>query len=388
MSKNVVTDFGADPTGVSDSTAAIQNAVDNTRGILFFPEGTYLCSGITISHSFLTLVGEGKGATTIINTTSNIPTFTLGDGWQYGRIVQMTLDRNVAAVAGGDGISSAGVTVNIIHFEELEITNNYCGFNLGCTGYSYLTDCFVHENYYDGISIANGSLNGACQWTIKDTLCQTNNGCGLRIQAMTYPMSVGEINNLSTFANAQAGIAIVGAVDAPVSGVRLQGGFVGGDNGNGIYIDSYASFPHKLTGTVVEAAGTAACGRLQSIAANHNSYGILITANNPSVLLTGVICRANSYSGMYVGGGIVEVTGSDFSYNGQAGLISNQGGIYVGGGRLVATGSNMTGNKYGLILVTDNHIITSNSLSANTTAAYYSTFGAFVHTQYANNLIT
>lgn len=388
MGKNVVTDFEADPTGLTDSTTAIQNAVNNTKGILFFPEGTYLCSGITISSSFLTLQGEGKGATTVINSTANVPTFKLSNGCQYVRIKQMTLDRDITATSGGDGISSAGVTVNIIRFDELEITNNYCGFNLGCTGYSYLTNCFVHDNYSHGIQITNGSVNSPCQWTIKDTLSQTNNASGLLIQAITYPISVGEIINFSTFANGHFGISVLGTSSSPVSGIRLLGGFIGEDNGNGIYLDTYSTFPHKFTGTLIESAGTSSCGRLQGMPAGNTGYGMLISANNSEVLLTGVIIRTNSFSGLYADSGIVTITGSDISYNGQANATGNKGGIYMGGGRLIANGCTMTGEQFGLILANDNHIITSNSLSGNSTAAYYTTFGSFVHTQYANNLIT
>jgi hypothetical protein len=44
-----VTDFGADPTGAADSTAAIQAAWDSIKsanGTLFFPKGTYRCDGV------------------------------------------------------------------------------------------------------------------------------------------------------------------------------------------------------------------------------------------------------------------------------------------------------------------------------------------------------
>src|SRR3954470_17820255 len=52
--KNVL-DFGADPTGVTDSRAAIQNAVDWTsganRGTIYFPAGHYLTTGpITFNY--------------------------------------------------------------------------------------------------------------------------------------------------------------------------------------------------------------------------------------------------------------------------------------------------------------------------------------------------
>lgn len=73
---NVVTQFGADPTGVADSTTAIQNAVNalpaagtssNTSGgVVYFPAGKYkVTSTITISNAGVYLAGDGIWASTI-----------------------------------------------------------------------------------------------------------------------------------------------------------------------------------------------------------------------------------------------------------------------------------------------------------------------------------
>ena len=58
-----VLDFGADPTGVADSTTAIQNAV-NTAHRVFFPEGTYKTGSIAIPSN-TALIGETVGGVII-----------------------------------------------------------------------------------------------------------------------------------------------------------------------------------------------------------------------------------------------------------------------------------------------------------------------------------
>lgn len=53
---------GADPTGATDSTTAIQAAINSLtsgRGTVFFPPGTYLHNGLTISQNGISLVGCG-----------------------------------------------------------------------------------------------------------------------------------------------------------------------------------------------------------------------------------------------------------------------------------------------------------------------------------------
>lgn len=64
-----VTDFGADPTGVADSTSAIQTAIDSYssgNGTVYFPPGNYKVTGtITIDQHRVHLVGAGPYATQI-----------------------------------------------------------------------------------------------------------------------------------------------------------------------------------------------------------------------------------------------------------------------------------------------------------------------------------
>ena len=74
---NAVTMFGADPTGVADSTTAIQNAIDavpGSGGVVYFPAGVYLVSGtLIVDQSYVTLQGAGYGfATTIVVPSSAV----------------------------------------------------------------------------------------------------------------------------------------------------------------------------------------------------------------------------------------------------------------------------------------------------------------------------
>jgi parallel beta-helix repeat protein len=62
-----VLDFGADPTGVADSTTAIQAAINASAGkTVYLPQGTYLTSAnLTVTVSNITLVGDGSSLTTV-----------------------------------------------------------------------------------------------------------------------------------------------------------------------------------------------------------------------------------------------------------------------------------------------------------------------------------
>lgn len=68
---NVVTGYGADPTGAADSTAAIQNALNSSSSVIYLPAGTYtISSPLTMSLQNNFLLGAGLGSTNKTGTTS------------------------------------------------------------------------------------------------------------------------------------------------------------------------------------------------------------------------------------------------------------------------------------------------------------------------------
>jgi Pectate lyase superfamily protein len=74
---NVVQQFGADPTGVSDSSTAFQNALTAIKnaggGVLYIPAGNYLINtGLTYSSAnTLYIVGDGSGVSNIRGNNSS-----------------------------------------------------------------------------------------------------------------------------------------------------------------------------------------------------------------------------------------------------------------------------------------------------------------------------
>jgi hypothetical protein len=67
-----VLDFGADPSGVADSTQAIQEAIDSiSAGVVYLPAGTYKTTGkISANKSAINIIGAGTDATYIRPTSA------------------------------------------------------------------------------------------------------------------------------------------------------------------------------------------------------------------------------------------------------------------------------------------------------------------------------
>jgi hypothetical protein len=79
-----VLDYGADPTGTTDSTTAIQGAINAARdtvntglgtggAVIYLPRGVYLSSALTIDLPFISMQGDGWTATTIKSTGVTSP---------------------------------------------------------------------------------------------------------------------------------------------------------------------------------------------------------------------------------------------------------------------------------------------------------------------------
>ena len=109
---NVVTMFGADPTGTADSTAAIQAAADALPaegGVVYLPAGTFKVeSTVTVTQAGVYFQGDGRWATIInytgsgdcirmYSTTSYQPGDTAGGG-----LLGLTID-GTSASAGAAG---------------------------------------------------------------------------------------------------------------------------------------------------------------------------------------------------------------------------------------------------------------------------------------------
>lgn len=145
-----VLDFGADPTGVLDSSTAVQNALyyaqsllddslwysDKTNPVVVFPPGTYAINTTVYTIGNVTLLGQGASITSTLNDTT--PVF------------------ETAYVSGGSWVSNASLPLNVLladvvtnlRFESLMFRSVGLCFKLrGATWQSHIQDCSF---YYCG----------------------------------------------------------------------------------------------------------------------------------------------------------------------------------------------------------------------------------------------
>lgn len=93
-----VLDFGADPTGVADSTVAIQAAINSiSAGIVYLPAGTYKTTAkISANKSAINIIGAGTDATYIRPTSAVTTTAIEINNGSWNDVTEVFTDSGVS----------------------------------------------------------------------------------------------------------------------------------------------------------------------------------------------------------------------------------------------------------------------------------------------------
>ena len=141
--------YGADPTGVTDSTTAIQGLITALGvaggGAIYFPAGTYkITAALVLAHPNVRVIGAGRRITVISQATSNVPILQMAGSITYFLNVwdltltyatpQVAANTGAIALQFGDGTNSA--TWFHCDFSRLDISNAQTGLAFGGGGTS------------------------------------------------------------------------------------------------------------------------------------------------------------------------------------------------------------------------------------------------------------
>ncbi|HNR32101.1 MAG TPA: glycosyl hydrolase family 28-related protein [Candidatus Hydrogenedentes bacterium] len=143
---DVVSDFGADNTGASDATGAIQAAIDEASdggGVVYLPGGLYRCDGVLqVAASRVVIRGDGPGATFLYFTRHegmsgrahltfqgsmavSAPLLLAADGENRSRTVQVA---DASGLNVGDEVG-VGWTITDAFVAEHGMTGTWYSFN-------------------------------------------------------------------------------------------------------------------------------------------------------------------------------------------------------------------------------------------------------------------
>lgn len=203
--KNVVTGFGADPTGLTDSTSAIQAAINaattDKHAPVFFPVGQYLINGTITLHEGIMLLGAGSQGST----------------QQYG-VTFIHASTGDLFVWDGNGASAAGTGGGLRNALIIKKT----GFQGGNAIKLYATD----DSHRPGEMVLENILiygSGTGMWgrglLIDGTNCNTAQTIGLRsVQLTKFRVAGCQTDNQYIYIN---------------QGVHINGSYIGIDSASG-----------------------------------------------------------------------------------------------------------------------------------------------------------
>ena len=227
--------YGATGDGSTDDTAAVQAAVDAAEaasgGIVFFPKGIYLTTGLTIDSDSVEAKGAGRGSE--IRVSSDARGFNVSDcsGIAFRQLYLNNTGTATSASASGIRDASSGGGTHSVIIEDVEIE----GFYHGVRGNSKSNDWHLHrvrshDNVFTGALLEGSRINVVdCTHYDNGTL-NTHHGLYINSRNTAITKDVKVVGG-SFYGNSGAGITIGhGASASTIERISLTGARIA-DNG-------------------------------------------------------------------------------------------------------------------------------------------------------------
>lgn len=240
-----VLDFGADPTGVADSTTAIQAAINQAGigGNTYLPAGTYFVSATLLLPSNATLMGAGVNSTKIFRTGNYGNTLTIGTNSipaRAARVRDIWFQHGTTYVTGNsslDHLATNGAHIYVIGSQYTKIENCWLQrlpYQIYFSGGSWQTvERCEFSSTYDYLTpalqegIANIALAVDATYGNPTSVQILNNEIlgSTVVRNVAYVASdrTTTVNNLTDTIGAQFGLLVQGGEDLLVDGNYFGG---------------------------------------------------------------------------------------------------------------------------------------------------------------------
>ncbi len=364
-----VLDFGADATGVADSTTAFQNAVaslNGNPGTIRFPKGTYKVTGTVSCFAGQNFISEGASLDV---TGSNVPLFSynVADTFSFtnyyppsliqgfkvlGTVVSFTISPNAnfyltkinrtPYVTVRDCNLYFAACANVLgesilcYFDNVHCYNPISDsfvFALGTGDFgpnaSTLINCEIEEQKYlcSGVSVSGCGINlskcyleslSSCIYLNGGDVNVDSTGFGLRTQTGSTGVYVESGSTVSTIAINNCGITFGGRQP---SGTPIDSYFL---NANSAI--SNFSFTNNIIRAIHDNSDTSTVFELKALATgiiNANQFSRNPTGTNTTIFNTGA-GATQMYTGSFSNNRVVADFGSTFTFN-----ATNGTGSYI-----------------------------------------------------------
>jgi hypothetical protein len=262
---NVVTQFGADNTGATDTTTAINNAVDAlpaAGGGVYFPAGTYkITSALNWKVPGLTVITDGAAVTKIVQNTANTPIIQVaGQGQSIGGLTLAYTTQQTTAQTAANGIEFGDATIGscfMSTFCDLYVQKAYTGLaipsSLSSSSAAGLFSCHLRNIHVNGYAHHGIGLNGNgggghnnCTGCVFENVYIHNNATGSPAPCDSTPLFLAawdevefyqlNIEHGESFISDLIGCSQVGT--CKIDGLHIESMQLSGSGGNAAYINA------------------------------------------------------------------------------------------------------------------------------------------------------
>jgi hypothetical protein len=179
-----VTDFGADPTGVADSTAAIQAAITAAAAgfVVFLPPGIYKTSAHLLVDAKPNVWFRGSGPASVLTLTGDHRGIRI-QGASHQCIVSDLAIIGTADVGDTNQIGISAVDSHRCRIERCYVADmGYDGILLECSSAASSEDTLIADNYVensgdDGINVGSSTAGGTAVAAVR-TIVRGNHVTG------------------------------------------------------------------------------------------------------------------------------------------------------------------------------------------------------------------
>ena len=202
-----ILDFGADPTGVNSSTAAIQAAIDSNKGAVFFPFGTYLCGEVELSARDVTLFAEEA----TIQGNSGTYVFRQRERDSFTHIMGLTFTGDAVGFYyhSDDPVlpspnSRHQYRIENCNFKQKLVTGYVRSIHLYGAREGFITNCYFEGNPSVPVANGNGGIfaeAGTINVLVSDCLFRA---CGYGVHAI-LTISVGNTEGVNIIGTTMIG---------------------------------------------------------------------------------------------------------------------------------------------------------------------------------------
>jgi len=247
-----VIDFGADPTGVADSTAEIQAAIDaaatvgasaNYGATVFFPSGKYVISS-TINlpgAQYISLIGEGKTSVVSWNGSASNIMFSMDDGSDESQVfiekLQFFDPVNNNGVTGFSFCQTPGNAVVNVTFRQ----NLFRNLDKAISMNQETDQMLIDDNYFLTYYEKSVEIIGYCaNIYIKNNHFRDGKSNTYAVHATNAVNIVIDSNTVQNANNGSKGFYFTGCTNFKVTNTYFEVS-AGGTTGDGPFLTMYGS---------------------------------------------------------------------------------------------------------------------------------------------------